>query len=490
MRSPSPLPGLAGLRAQRGVATLVVVMVLFFVVAMVAAYTSRNLIFEQKTSANNYRSQVAFEAAEAGVEWALAMLNGGLIDNNCDRSAAAGGTSFQQRYLRITAAAGITNGRITSATSWPTAASDNWPACVLSPTGWGATGTCKCPSGAALAPGEAPQPAFRVWPVLPDPPTPPPPPTPSPLNPNPGQFTLHANGCTRMPAGTGECLDLDPLASAGDAVASLRVVVALRPGLNTMPSAAITAQGGVALPAAPASLALVNADRASNGLTINAGGAIANASTIVAESLPGTPGELTVIENDPKLASLSVLAAGGTLGAGERMFVSQFGMRRALYRAQPGLRGCPGFEMASCTSSTLAAALARHPNRILWVDGDLSLTAGTVLGTNSAPVLLVINGSTLRLDQGATVVGMIYMTGNGAATPGLSTIELPSGGITEIRGALVAEAGLAISYPSGTPAATNRLKVTYDREVLNVLRTSYGSWVRLPGGWRDFRTEQ
>ena len=47
---------------QRGVATLAVVMVLFFIIALTAAYTSRNMIFEQKTSANQYRSTLAFEA--------------------------------------------------------------------------------------------------------------------------------------------------------------------------------------------------------------------------------------------------------------------------------------------------------------------------------------------------------------------------------------------------------------------------------------------
>ena len=49
--------------AQRGAAALVVVMVLFFIISLVAAYASRNMIFEQKTSANQYRSTAAMEAA-------------------------------------------------------------------------------------------------------------------------------------------------------------------------------------------------------------------------------------------------------------------------------------------------------------------------------------------------------------------------------------------------------------------------------------------
>ena len=84
---------------QRGAASLIVVMLLFFVLSLTAAYTSRNLIFEQKTSANQSRSTAAFEAAEAGIEWTLAMLNGGTVSDAC--ANLVGGTSFQQRYVAI-----------------------------------------------------------------------------------------------------------------------------------------------------------------------------------------------------------------------------------------------------------------------------------------------------------------------------------------------------------------------------------------------------
>ena len=49
-----PMPR-APIRQQRGIAALVVVMVLFFIISLVAAYTGRNLIFEQRTSTNQYR---------------------------------------------------------------------------------------------------------------------------------------------------------------------------------------------------------------------------------------------------------------------------------------------------------------------------------------------------------------------------------------------------------------------------------------------------
>ena len=88
------------LRAEHGAASLAVVLVLFFIVAMVAAYTNRNLIFEQRTSANSYRSARALAAAEAGIDWAVAMLNGGAIDAQCAASSAPNG-DFKTRYLSL-----------------------------------------------------------------------------------------------------------------------------------------------------------------------------------------------------------------------------------------------------------------------------------------------------------------------------------------------------------------------------------------------------
>ena len=75
------------------------------------------------------------------------------------------------------------------------------------------------------------------------------------------------------------------------------------------------------------------------------------------------------------------------------------------------------------------------------------------------------------------------MTGG---TTDTSTIELPDTA-TGITGALVAEGRLLTNYSGGAPAATSFLTVTYDAAALQLLRTTYGSWVRLPGSWRDFK---
>ena len=163
------------------------------------------------------------------------------------------------------------------------------------------------------------------------------------------------------------------------------------------------------------------------------------------------------------------------------MFVTTFGMKRQTYREQPGLRRCPS--PVVCPSiADIYTAVANNPNRIIWVEGDLSLTAD--LGTPAAPVLLIVNGERLTLGADVDIHGFVYMTGGLSAD---STIELPDTP-TSITGAVVAEGRLLTTYPGvPVPNTASRLTVTYDRAILELLRTTYGSWVRLPGRLARFQ---
>jgi hypothetical protein len=66
-------------------ATLGATLVLLILITMVAAYTSRGVLFEQRVSGNDFRSRQAFEAAESGLEVALAYFgSSGGIDKDGD----------------------------------------------------------------------------------------------------------------------------------------------------------------------------------------------------------------------------------------------------------------------------------------------------------------------------------------------------------------------------------------------------------------------
>ncbi len=89
------------IRRQRGAAALVVTMLLVFAMLIVVAVANRNAIVETRASANQYRSTQSFEAAEAGLEWALARLNDNApIGDDCLPSADPAAPSFRERYLR------------------------------------------------------------------------------------------------------------------------------------------------------------------------------------------------------------------------------------------------------------------------------------------------------------------------------------------------------------------------------------------------------
>jgi hypothetical protein len=464
-----PLVRSLGSRRQRGLATLIVVMVLFFIVALVAAYTSRNLVFEQRTSANQYRSTQALEAAEAGLQWTLAMLNGGRIDDACKPVADQTKASFRARYIntidesrRITLAGGAT---------------PFLPRCTFD-AGAGQW-SCVCAGATAnILPsvvGNAQKPFFRIRFGL--------------VGGREDVMRIESVGCTRPDA---TCLSaVSPQAPDGDAMAVVTSLVTLRTGLSSPPGAAVTAEGsinggGSALGRGP--LKAINNDPGSdkfpgtNGVTFMAGDTVTGNVTPV--SLPGSPGNASLRADESTLANLRALAGPPAQTKSDRLFSLVFGMWPATYQAQPSVieMSCGG----GCTASQVNAKALQYPGHAIWINGNLTVnsnigsvptnadpTAESVLETEVAPtgpVLLIVTGN-LTLTSG-NVVGLVYHR----ATPGTPDWDLGLGN-TSIRGALITEGNI---FPAGQQS------VTYDAAVLNRLHSRFGSYVRVPGGWKDF----
>jgi len=424
--------------ARRGVATLVVVMVLFFILALTAAYTNRNLIFEQKTSSNQYRSTQAFEAAEAGLEWALAQLNGGFVNSSCQPDNT-NGRSFRDRYLGMFGSSPtiLADGTIVPRTRSNGAAL--LPACAFDGSNW----RCNCPDDAPGLPafnGSDTGVMFRVQFKRPD------------INPDqqrPAVIEIVSRGFTRCGA---NCFATTPQAPPGEAMAAVSALVALRSGLATPPGAALTVQGNFVVTGG-ASATVINTDPVTNGVTIMAGGSLPPGLTL--QSLPGTPGDRSVVAADASLAAL---------GDDERMFTSVFGAGSALWRRQPAAVTVTC--TAPCNAATVQAQAALYPGSVLWIEGDLLLDGA--LGSDASPVVMVVNGRA-RLVDGGVLRGLIY----GRAEPW--NIDA---GAAQVRGALVAQGALT--------SGGNQTFI-YDAGILDLLRTRYGSFVRVPGGWQDFR---
>jgi PilX N-terminal len=428
---------------QHGAATLLVVLMLFFVVSLVAAYTSRNLIFEQRTSVNQYRSSMAFETADAGMEWAISLLSSGRIQANCTETGAlVTDDSFRRRYLNIDSTTGMITARQYGG------GLDLKPTCVWTGSAW----SCDCPSngepGVVAPPGSGLRPAFRLRFT----------------NTNitaPGTIRVEVNACVRFDEACLNSFGTADVVSEGRAQHS--AVFALKSALTTPPAAALTVLGAVP---GPGALSAENQDATAGGITIHAGGAVSTASFVL-QGVPGTPADKTVAEGDGRLATLDP-ANPANAAYPDRFFASAFGLNAESYRDQPAaLRMTCG---GGCRAA-LAELVQRNPDRVIWVEDDLVLDTAGDVGSNlplGQPVAasIVVNGAVRFNAAGVTIYGVVYSrSGNWQ-------------GSGQIVGAAMIE---------GSLAAAAAPSVRYDGALVAHVRRQHGSFVRLSGQWKDWK---
>lgn len=412
---------------QRGAAALVVTTLLFFVMVLVTLFVNRNLVFEQRASANQYRATQAFEAAEAGAEWALAQLNNPQrMGPDCLPVADSAASSFRSRTLNPSSAAFAPR-------TWDNAgvATTLQPTCVRSASGW----NCSCPTNGAptlSAPeGDGPFPAFSLQFGAGD---------------KPGTLRVLATGCTSL---AGVCLAGST--SNPDATARVDVTVGLLAGLRTAPAAALTARGSI--DADGAAFGAHNADPAT-GLALHAGAGIA-ASHARLTPPAGAPLASALLSHDAGLAAL------GT----DRFFASYFGLDKTRWKSQPAVQRivCG----SDCGATITAAAAATDGSALIWIDGDLAFDGPVTLGSVEHPVVLVVDGAA-RIRGAVALHGLLYATA-------LSWNDTAPGAV--LRGAALSESHYT---GNGTP------ELVYDSGVLATLQTRSGSFARINGGWRDF----
>lgn len=414
---------------QRGVATLVVTMALFFAMLLAAVYANRNLVFEQRSSANQYRSTQAFEAAEAGLEWAQAQLNNvSSIGGDCKPGSDPGAVSFRDRFLRVAAA-----GAGFSASTWNDGgvATALQPACVHTPAGW----QCSCPvdGRADLATPTVPAPAFSIE-FLP--------------GAKSGFVRVVSRGCSSY---GGVCAPGS--AEATHAWARIEAAFALLPGLASAPAAPLTVRGAVAV--GNAALGVHNADLRSGAVALHAGATV-QAPALRIGTAPGAASSASVVASDASLAALSPA----------QLFASYFGLDRASWAQQPVVSTltCSG----NCAQALQQAVAAAASNALIRISGDLDVEGPAIIGTREQPALIVVEGSA-RLHGAVTLHGMLYaaaMRWDGPVARGALA-----------RGALVSET----SYQGdATP------DLVYDPAILAALRSRSGMFVRVSGSWRDF----
>ena len=341
-------------RRQQGVAALTVALLLLSVMALIAFFANRSLLFEQKSSANQYRAVRAFEMAEPRLEWATAMLNEARpIDANC--APAAAGMSFRDKYVPSDAALALV----------PSAGAR----CRVSA---GAL-VCSCPdAGHEPALGDVNDPSFSVAFAGAAADT---------------SVQVSALGCTGL--GT-QCLPGSTQGRA-DAVAHVSVALKLVPLLRALPAAPLTAGGPVTI-AGPASLA--NLDSATQGALVVSGQTIDVGAAALA-TLPGSPPANALLANDPALDALAPPASDGSA-----VFNAFFGMTPGRLRNAAPLRVIGG---SSAVARTAALRAAYEQGYSAFVaNGDLMLN-----GSAARPVLIV-SAFAVACSAPCPIAGMLY----------------------------------------------------------------------------------
>jgi Tfp pilus assembly protein PilX len=423
-------------RRQRGAASLLVTMVLLLSTSIVMLYLNRSLTFEQKTSANQMRSTMALEMAEAGMEWATGMLNSAYdIDANCTFLATTN-ISFRRKYVQTNWG----NGTATATDVAP--ATTTYPGCKINGNTW----TCSCPtvpvSGSATAAlGTAVLPGFTLnFSTTSD----------------PEAVRIIVTGCT---AQSGACTP----ATTGnsDATATVSTILKLRPLLRAAPAAPLTCGTSCAV---GGSYNVVNQDVSTGGILVNAGTAITSGAGTSYTSIPGQPSVNATVEND---ASLSALSSSDPTCSNSAMFSAYFGSTIAQYAAAPATKTIANCGSASTCGGLVDTAYADGWRSFYFPDGFARNNSSGSLGAASDPVTLV-SAAGFDVNGNIDIYGMIFS--NSANVNDLGT------GTADIHGALVTCAAYN-NNGNGT--------LEYDADVLKGVRRSTGSLVRVPGSWTD-----
>lgn len=420
---------------QQGIGTLLMAMLLLLGASIVVLYLNRSVIFEQKTSANQQRSTLALEVAEAGLEWAIGMLNHPEISNTSCEPGTGTDLSFRNTYIQFSNTQPPTLPTITPAQ----------PGCRLE----GTQLSCSCPATGTAALSASSTPSFTVAfdavPLADDP--------------TGESVRITSVGCT---ASTQACT----AASSGqaDATATVSMVVKLRAMLRAGPAAALTCGTSCKVSGA---YTLVNTSVASNGILINAGTTITQGAGTRLVSLPGAPSDNALVPNDTSLANLSGSDAQCDNSA---VFNAFFGTTIESYASAPTTK------TIHCSSSAVCGELSLEAYEKGWrafyfpSGVDYNNSSGfTTLGTETQPVTLV-TPQTLNINGNITINGFIFS--NSANVNDLGT------GSANIEGAMVT-CGAYDNNGNGT--------LSYSEDILGNLTRNTSLAVKVPGSWRDFQ---
>jgi Tfp pilus assembly protein PilX len=408
---------------QRGIGTLTVTMGLLLGMSIAVFYMNRQVIFEQRTAINQTREAEALEVAEAGVEWALGMLNTPKeIDTSCVATSA--GTRFRDTYLRpvgtsFSPLTGVTAGCKRSGSSW----------------------SCSCPTSGSASLGTTSEDSFTVTFTV--------------VAGQPNAVNITAYGCT---AQTAACQSGST--STADASAKITAILKPSPLMPGKPNAPITCGSSCSI---GGSYNVVNSDVETNGILVNAGTTISTGNGTSMTTIPGQPAANALVGSD---SSLSALSSADPTCSNSSMFNAYFGTTMDEYRHSPNTTTLSCSSTSDCVTQLTNAYNAG--NRAFYFTSDVQLSGNGTLGSATDPIMMVTPNA-LTVNGNWNIYGLVFS--NSSDYNNLGT------GAANITGAIISCAAYS-NNGNGT--------ATYSADVLNNLNTKNGTMVRVPGSWRDW----
>lgn len=415
---------------EQGAATLVVVMMLFLVMALLAAYANRSLLFEQRVSNGYYRASMSQDMAEAAIEWTVAMLNSTATDDQC-RPVVTQGIRFADRYLRVAPEDRSIQQNASKENQQAGIVAD----CTRTAEGW----TCRCPTlGRRVAPVEIGSsdlvPSFGI--------------AIEPIPDRAGTVQINAYGCTNSVVDT--CMGAAENSRNYQGLSRQYALLALVSAVRSPPAAPLVVKGDVI--STGVGLGLHNTDPRSAGLLVTAGGKLNGLVESRLESVPGTLPSLAQIAEDRTLSDPNADIFRMFLGAAEERYKQHPSLRKVTCRADCG----PALDQAY-----------KAGKRILWIDGPLEVSSNVSMGTATDPVVIIATGDVM-------LTGPLQLTGLLATQRDL--IWGPTGGPSLITGAVLVQ---------GDVQTDGAVDIFYQPSVIDQLRNRLGSYVRVPGSWTD-----
>jgi hypothetical protein len=437
---------------QRGAAALAVSLVLLFGMTVIAFFANRGMIFEQRTSANQYRSTKAFEVAEAGLEWAVARMNDegfAAAAPSCLTSIATT-TTLTERYLARDA-----NGFLPG-----TVGVRRLMACRIAGTG---AVNCGCPAPGTAPPlGATAEARFLV--EFTD-------------GPDVTSIRITSRGCTNA----GSFCDVGSTATS-DGAAVVTALFKIKPVLGGAPGAGLVT-GAAAT--AGGNLTVINKDPKSNGITVNSGSIVDLSGSTSVVTLDGTPPRASVLDNDPALRDLA-----NSDVTGELFFRSFFNQGFTDYKNSLKTWVITGGSCTAyfghCTQCTGNAASCGQIVADVWKDknverfwADVDITFAnnnyasgqTSHGTDNRP-LNVASSANIGFNGNVVAYGLFYAA---TATADANYVT-PGTGNATVYGAIVSRS----TFDKGS----GHLNLIYRGSLFNP-EIQPLLLVRVPGSWRD-----